>query len=103
MFAIVVQTLLPFVLAGAIVGTADATPICHAGSGDDHNKSGQSNPANTCPICTALAASAAITTAPPPTIPLPLASVRPVEPNISQVSAEASLPASYHSRAPPLA
>jgi hypothetical protein len=103
MFAIVVQTLLPFVLAAAIVGSADATPICHVAPGNGHDKGRQPDPGHPCPICTALAASALVTTPTLAAIPLPQTSIRPVEPTISQVSAETSRSASYRSRAPPRA
>ena len=102
MFAVVVQTLLPFVLAAAIAGAAGATPICHAGSDTGH-KSGQPNPASTCPICTALAASAAIAAPAPPALPLPQAIVTRAAPEIATVFTDPSAPASYRSRAPPQA
>jgi hypothetical protein len=103
MFAIVVQTLLPFVLAAAIAADSDATPICHVATGDRHDKSGQPNPEHPCPICTALAASAVVTTPTPPAMPLPQSAIDPVEPALLQISAAAPLPASYRSRAPPQA
>jgi hypothetical protein len=103
MFAIVVQTLLPFVLAAAIAGTADATPICHVAPRNGHDKGRQPDPGHPCPICTALAASALVTTPTLAAIPLPQASIRRVAPSPSRVSVETSLPASYRSRAPPQA
>lgn len=102
MFAIVVQSLLPFVLAGAIGAAAAAAPICHAGSDAGH-RGGQPNPSPACPICTALAATVAVTTPTPPTLPLPQTSSSPAGPPVAHVSAETSRPASYRSRAPPLA
>lgn len=103
MFAIVVQTMLPFVLAADIAAAADATPICHASTTGDEQKNHQPNPANACPICTALAATATATAPTPPAIPLPQIVV--TRPAIAshETAADISLPRSYRSRAPPVA
>lgn len=102
MFAVVVQTMLPFVLAADIAATANATPICHVPSGDQEKRH-QPNPANACPICTALAATIA---APAPTaspIPLPRVGVARRTVALHEKTADISLPCSYRSRAPPVA
>jgi hypothetical protein len=101
MAALLVQALLPFVIATNIAAAADSFPICHSSTSDEH-KGGQPNPANSCPICIALAASVAITLPAPPAIPLPHFTVA-VTPSIAAYeAAEISLPTLYRSRAPPV-
>jgi hypothetical protein len=102
MFAIVVQTMLPFVLAADIAAAANTAPICHVPSGDEQ-KNHQPTPANACPICTALAATNAAPTPLAPPIPLPQIVV--IRPTVGRHGepADISFPRSYRSRAPPLA
>lgn len=102
MFAIVVQTMLPFVLATDIAAAANTTPICHVPTGDEQ-KNHQPNPANTCPICTALAATIAVTTPTPPTISLPGIGGARLPVAVRHEAADISVPYSYRSRAPPMA
>jgi hypothetical protein len=102
MFAIVVQALLPFVVAADIAAAAGAPPICHVPSGD-HHKSGQPNPVNSCPICTALAAAGAITSPTPPAIPVPRFIYAAIPVSAAQNPPDLPLATSYHSRAPPAA
>ncbi len=102
MFATVVQTMLPFVLAADIAAAANATPICHVPS-DDEQKNHRPHPANSCPICTALAATVAATAPAAPAIPLPPTTVTRVAVAVAHDTAAISVPSSYRSRAPPLA
>ncbi len=102
MFAAVVQTMLPLVLAADIAAAATATPICHVPSGDEQ-KNQQPGPAKSCPICTALAATVAATAPAPPAIPLPRIVVARLPLALHEIAADISVPASYRSRAPPLA
>ncbi len=102
MFAIVVQIMLPFVLAADIAAAANAAPICHVPTGDEQ-KNHQPNPANACPICTALAATIAATAPSPPAIPLPRIVVAGAMVIPQEDSAAISIVISYRSRAPPLA
>ena len=102
MFAVVVQTMLPFVLAADIAAAANPASICHFPPGDPQ-KSHQPSPANACPICAALAATIAApeTTAPP--IPLPqIVFARPTVAR-HEKAADIFLPCPYRSRAPPAA
>jgi hypothetical protein len=102
MFAVVVQTMLPFLLAADIAAAANATPICHVPSGDGQ-RNHQPNPANTCPICTALAATIAAPAPSAPPIPLPDIVVARLTVALHEKAADISLPRSYRSRAPPIA
>jgi hypothetical protein len=102
MFAIVVQTLLPFVIAADIAAAAGAPPICAVPSGDRHDNN-RHDSGGTCPICAALAAAATVTTPAPPALPLPrfVVAVAPVAP--SHPTPERHFSLSYRSRAPPVA
>jgi hypothetical protein len=102
MFAIVVQTMLPFVLAADIAAAADATPICQAPTGDEQ-KNHQPDPFNSCPICTALAATIAAPAPMAPPIPVPQVVVTRLTVALHEKAADISLPRSYRSRAPPIA
>jgi hypothetical protein len=102
MFAVVVQTMLPFVLAADIAATANATPICRVPSGDEQ-KNHQPNPANACPICAALAATIAAPAPLAPPIPLPHIVVARRTVALHEKAADITRPCSYRSRAPPLA
>ena len=102
MFAVVVQIMLPFVLAADLAAAADATPICHTPAGDDQ-KDHRQNPANACPICIALAATLAATAPAPPPTPLPRLAVALLVVTVHEEAADISVPPSYRSRAPPVA
>ena len=102
MFAMTVQILLPFVLAADIEAAANTVPICHVPSGGEH-KGGQPNPATSCPICAALAATAAVTTPAPPAIPPPRVAVAPLPPPTLQHAPSLLFTTAYRSRAPPIA
>lgn len=102
MFAITVQTMLPFVLAADIAAAANGTPICHVPTGDEQ-KNHQPGPAKSCPICAALAATIAAPAATAPPIPLPQIVVARVAIAPHETAADISLPRPYLSRAPPLA
>jgi hypothetical protein len=100
-FAIVVQTLLPFVIA-ADIAAAGAPPICSVPSGGSHDNHRHEG-GGTCPICAALATAATITTPEPPPLPLPrfVAAVMPIA--APQAASDPHFAASYRSRAPPIA
>ena len=100
MFALVVQALIPFMLAMEIGGAANAPPIC--GSASDHNGN-QPKSADSCPICVALAATAAVTASTPPAIPLPRLAriIAPVA--VAHTAPDHALATAYRSRAPPIA
>jgi hypothetical protein len=102
MFAIVVQIMLPFVLAADIAASANATPICHVPNGEDQ-KDHQQNPANSCPICAALAATVVATPPALPPIPLLRLGVARKALALYEDGADISYPTPYRSRAPPIA
>lgn len=108
MFAIVVQTLIPFVVAADIAAkTASAIPICSVVhtqdlAGGSHRPSHHDG-GGTCPICAALAAATAITTPAPVAVPLPRQTAATVPITISETAPDIFLPPSYRSRAPPIA
>jgi hypothetical protein len=101
MAALALQALIPFVIAAHVAAGADAFPICHSSTSDEH-KSGQPNPVNSCPICIALAASVAVTLPAPPALPLPHFTVAVTPALAAHEAAEISLPTPYRSRAPPV-
>src|SRR6185437_3775629 len=68
--AMVAQAAIPLLIAAEIAAASNATPICSAATAGDH-KSGPQNPGHTCPICAAMAASAAVTATASPALPLP--------------------------------
>lgn len=78
MFAIGVQALIPFVLAGDIAAVdAGAFPICSAdrspgAPADRNHHPDQPHSGGTCPICAALAAAMAVTTPAAIALPVPL-------------------------------
>ncbi|HEX4112935.1 MAG TPA: DUF2946 family protein [Stellaceae bacterium] len=101
MFAIVVQTLLPFVVAADITATAGAPPICSGPSGDrrDNDRHDSGRP---CPICAALAAATTITTPAPPALPLPRFAGAVIAVAASQAAPDLHPVPYYRSRAPPI-
>jgi hypothetical protein len=101
MFAIVVQTMVPFVLAADIVAVTNATPICHVPTGDEQNH--QPGPAKSCPICAALAATIAAPAATAPPIPLPRIQIARPALALHDEALDIALAVSYRSRAPPVA
>ena len=102
MFAIVVQTMVPFVLAADIVAVTNATPICHVPTGDEQ-KNHQPGPAKSCPICAALAATIAAPAATAPPIPLPRIQIARPAVALHDDAPDIALAVSYRSRAPPVA
>lgn len=102
MFAIVVQTMLPFVLAADIAVAANATPICHVPTGDEQQNH-QPGPAKSCPICAALAATIAAPAATTPPIPLPRIQITRPTVVLHDDASDISVAVSYRSRAPPVA
>jgi hypothetical protein len=98
-FAIAVQALIPLVVA-ADIAAANATPICGSHA-DKHG--GRQNPTTACPICAALAASAAVTAPAPPALPLPRFVFAAIQPTPHQAAPDLHLAAAYRSRAPPIA
>jgi hypothetical protein len=103
MFAVVVQTLLPFVLAGAIAGAAGATPICHASTPGERHDHQPVPPAKSCPICAALAAAIAAPASPPLPFPLPRVAIIRTAAAAHAGAADIATSHAYRSRAPPLA
>ena len=101
MFAIVVQTMLPFVLAADIAAAANATPICHVPTGDGQNH--RQSPAKSCPICAALAATIAAPAPMTPPVPLPRFLIIRVAVALHEEAADVAVLSSYRSRAPPIA
>jgi hypothetical protein len=105
MVAVVIQALLPFVIAADII-VADAPPICSIASADNrdhHRPDHHRDSGGTCPICAALAAAAAIATPTTPIIPPPRFAGTMVSIAVARVGPDLDLPTSYRSRAPPLA
>jgi hypothetical protein len=101
-FAIVVQALIPVVVAAEIAAAAGAPPICSVPAGGDH-RGDHHSPSGTCSICTALAAASAVTAPAPPAVPLPRLTATSLPAAVTIDAAEIALPTFYRSRAPPLA
>ncbi|HEY5211147.1 MAG TPA: DUF2946 family protein [Stellaceae bacterium] len=101
-FAIVVQILSPFVVAAGIAAAANAPPICSVPSGD-HRTDRPHDSGGACPICVALAATAAVMASIPPAIPLPRLAriIAPVA--VAHTAPDHELATAYRSRAPPIA
>ena len=99
--AMLVQAAIPLLIAAEIAAASGTVPICRVAT-DDH-KSGPQTPGHPCPICAAVAASAAfIATAPPVVSPSQLV-IAYIFPTSRHKAPTYVFAAAYQSRAPPLA
>lgn len=100
--AMLVQAAIPLLIATEIAAASNAVPICSASTAGDH-KGGQQTPGHACPICAAMAASAAVTATVPPVLPLPRTVVTRIVTAPKQNAPAFVFAAPYRSRAPPQA
>ena len=102
LISVLAQAAIPLLIAAEIAAASNATPICSAATAGDH-KSGPQNPGHTCPICAAMAASAAVTATAPPALPPPRVVVTRIVASLPQDAPAFVFAAAYRSRAPPQA
>ncbi|HEY7991316.1 MAG TPA: DUF2946 family protein [Stellaceae bacterium] len=103
LISVLAQAAIPLLIAAEIAAASNAIPICSAATPSDRNRSNPHTPGHSCPICAAMAASAAVTATAPPVLPRPRIAIARIVTPLKQDAPAFVFAAAYRSRAPPQA